>query len=331
MTHDLNVRQPPADVALWSETRFHGCWSPESEVGVYLHAGRFRRDLDLWWCQVVAYLPNGELCVDRIWGRNAASAGVRLGGLDLTIAENGWTSALDGVGQLTTTSELARSPRGCSAPSRTLRWGLTARPSAPTWDMYGGVGSEALAHGDTHVQRGWHVAGTLTVDGRDYPIDGVGFSDHSSGPRDMSVWSGHRFALIVTEDWTAHVGVVDDLDEVPQKAWGAFFRGGEQHAITAFSLDPLGDAVGGPVQSKLSFEVSNGERFDFAAELIHALPMTITDENDNINGVDWEIEGDPLVLIEGKARLTAADGAVAYCFFERSRHRAALPALDRRA
>lgn len=330
MTQDLNVRQPPSDVPLWSETRFNGCWSPGSGTGVYLHAGRFRRDLDLWWCQVVAYLPNGELCVDRLWGRNAAAAGVRLGGLDLTIDEDSWTSTLDGVGQLTTTAELARGPRGCSAPSRTLRWDLTARPSAPMWDMYADGGSSGLAHADTHVQRGWHVTGSLTVDGQVHQIDGVGFNDHSSGPRDMSVWSGHRFVLIVHDDWTAHLGVLDDPDGVPQRPWGAFFRNGEQHAITAFSLDPLADAAGAPMHSKLSFGVSNGEQFDFEAELMHALPMTITDDNDNINGVDWEIEGNPLVLIEGNARLTASDGSVAYCFFERSRHRAGLPAMETR-
>lgn len=324
MTLDLNVAHPPTDVPLWSETRFHGCWSPEAGVGVYLHAGRFRRDLGLWWCQVVAYLPNGAVCVDRLWGRNTARAGLQLGGLDLTITEDGWTSTLDGVGQLTSTAELARGPRGASAPSRALRWDLTGRPSAPVWDMYGGGGGEALSHADSHVQRGWHVAGTLTVDGQTYPIDGVGFSDHSSGPRDMSVWSGHRFVLIVTDEWTAHVGVMDDLEGVAQRPWGAFFRDGEQHAITAFDLDPLADAEGGPGENKLSFEVANGERFDFAAELIHALPMTITEENDNINGVDWEIPGNPLVLIEGKARLTAPDGSVAYCFFERSRHRDAV-------
>ncbi len=321
MNLDLNVDRPPSDVPLWSETRFNGCWSPGSEVGMYLHAGRFRRDLDLWWCQVVAYLPNGELCVDRLWGRNGAVAGVQLGGLDLTITDDGWASTLDGVGQLTSTTELALGPRGCSAPSRTLQWNLTARPAAPVWDMYAGGGGGALQHADAHVQRGWHVQGSLTVDGRGYPIDGVGWGDHSSGPRDMSMWGGHRFVLIVTENWTAHIGVMDDLDDIPQRPWGAFFRDGEQHTITDFTSEPLADATGGPASSRLSFEVSNGERFDFQAELTHALPMTITDENDNINGVDWDLPGNPLALVEGTARLTAPDGVVAYCFFERSRHR----------
>lgn len=68
---------------------------------------------------------------------------------------------------------------------------------------------------------------------------------------------------------------------------------------------------------------------DFDTELLHALPVTITLDNENINGVDWELDGDPLVLVEGKARLTAADGTVAYGFHERSALRSRLTRVQR--
>lgn len=38
--------------------------------------------------------------------------------------------------------------------------------------------------------------------------------------------------------------------------------------------------------------------------------MTITEDNDNLNGIDWEIGGDSVVLIEGKGRLIGSDGSV---------------------
>jgi hypothetical protein len=53
----------------WSETRWLGSWNPDEGVGFYLHAGRFRHDVDLWWVQSVVYLPEGKLAVDRSWGR----------------------------------------------------------------------------------------------------------------------------------------------------------------------------------------------------------------------------------------------------------------------
>lgn len=88
---DANVI-PTHGVPLWNETRRNGCWNSEAGVGIYLHAGRYRHDLDLWWAQVAAYLPDGELCVQRLWGHNASQVGVRLGGLTLEMTEDGWTS-----------------------------------------------------------------------------------------------------------------------------------------------------------------------------------------------------------------------------------------------
>ena len=51
----------------WSETRWLGTWNPDAGVGVYLHAGRFRHDVDLWWAQTIVYLPEGRIAVDRSW------------------------------------------------------------------------------------------------------------------------------------------------------------------------------------------------------------------------------------------------------------------------
>lgn len=69
-------RRAGIGVPLWSETRWNTVWNMDAGVGLYLHLGRFRRDLDYWWAQVVAYLPDSELCVTRLWGRNEPDAGV---------------------------------------------------------------------------------------------------------------------------------------------------------------------------------------------------------------------------------------------------------------
>jgi hypothetical protein len=77
--------------------------------------------------------------------------------------------------------------------------------------------------------------------------------------------------------------------------------------------------------SELVFEIESGERFEFSVELVHGLPMTITEDNNNINGVNWAIPGDPVVIVEGVGRLTAPDGTVLHGFQERSARRSALP------
>jgi hypothetical protein len=116
---DRNVTAKP-DVPLWNETRWNGCWNPEAGVGIYVRAGRFRRDLGMWWAQVIAYLPEQRLCVQRVLGRNGSDAGVRLAGLDLEIGEHGWTCSFDGVGELTDTAAMSSGVRGASAPSRSM-------------------------------------------------------------------------------------------------------------------------------------------------------------------------------------------------------------------
>lgn len=73
---ERNVTARP-DIRNWSETRWLGTWNPDAGVGLYLHAGRFRHDIDLWWAQTVVYLPGGKVAVDRSWGRDVDERGVR--------------------------------------------------------------------------------------------------------------------------------------------------------------------------------------------------------------------------------------------------------------
>jgi hypothetical protein len=309
------------DVPLWNETRWNGCWNPAAGVGLYLHAGRFRHDLDLWWAQVVAYLPDRRLCVQRLWGHNESDAGVRLGGLDLAMREGGWTATFDGVGELTTIEDLAGAPRGSSAPNRRMRFEVTATPLTPVWDMYRSSAEGMQFAGDFHIQQANRSTGSLQVADETYALDGIGFKDHSHGLRDLSNYSAHILLNIIGEDFHCLAMTLFGIDGEPHGPWGALLRDGKEERVTRFTLPVLEDSAGGPIRGEVVIEIESGEMLRFDSELIHALPMTITLDNDNINGVDWEIGGDPIVLIEGKGRLTAPDGSVVYCFHERSARR----------
>ncbi len=71
---------------------------------MYIHAGRFRRDLNVWWAHVAAYLPDGRLVVERLCWRNGALAGIESETLGLTLTVAGWKSRFDGVGKMTSTA-----------------------------------------------------------------------------------------------------------------------------------------------------------------------------------------------------------------------------------
>ena len=321
-TTDLNVT-PKHDVPLWSETRWNGCWNPEQGVGLYIHAGRFRGNLDLWWAQTVVYLPDGRLAVDRPLGPDANPAGVRVGNLDLTITESGWTASYDGACELTTIAALAAAPRGSSAPVVRVRWEIGAESVSPPWDPFAGQPTMAFA-GDAHVQQASRTSGRLIVGDSEYSLDGVGFKDHSSGARSFEHWHSHVFVQAHLPHGVLHALTLTGEDG-STTTLGAMFRDGQQvGTITAFDLPMLRSRFGEPEALPLSLTVAGRDPIELQAELIHALPMTISEDNDNINGIDWELAGNPVVLVEGIGRFTVPGQGVGYGMLERSARRSLL-------
>jgi len=320
MTIDRNVA-PNRDVFAWSETRWNGCWNPEAGVGLYLHMGRVRADLDLWWAQTVVYLPDGALAVDRSYGRTSDDCVVRTGSLELRLTDGGWESSFDGAAELTSTAALARGAAGSSAPVVPVRWQINAEPSAPVWDLYAGVGDLQEFAGDGHIQQAFRTSGTVTVADREYPLDGVGFKDHSSGVRKWDGYGRHGFTLAHLPGWTLHAIQMVGPGGQAAPPMGAVFEGDSQLALASLEFEPLAQADGGPASQRLVVQHVDGERKELTVELLHSIPMVITEDNDNCNGIDWDLPGDPVVLTEGIARLTAPDGSVGYGFWERGARR----------
>jgi len=316
----------------WSETRWHCCLCPAAGVGVYIHTGRFRSDLDMWWAHVAAYLPDGVLAVDRLWFRNSSRAGIVSDNLEIAITRNGWRSTFDGVCELSSTAGLSRHPRGCAAPSVGLRWDVTATAAAPVWDINACTrraedsASSSQLHQAVaaHVQRAATTVGTLRVDGQEFSLEGVGFNDHSSGPRSFSAWNGHRFMVAVMPDWVVHAFVVLHDDNTAADPIGVVVADGHTRPVTHFDAPPLSDAAGMPTDQTLFIDGPDGP-ITLRAEMIHALPISITEDNDNYNGVDWEANTNPMVMVEGLVRLTEPGGGVGFGFLERSARQSALP------
>jgi hypothetical protein len=121
-----------------------------------------------------------------------------------------------------------------------------------------------------------------------------------------------------------------ETDE-PRGPLGCVFRDGEQIAVERFELDKLTDPLGGPREYAAVLRLAGGEELRLAVEVLHQLPITITDEGDNLNGIDWDAPLPTSVLQEAVARLTLADGTTGHSFFERGTRRERLSALPRRS
>lgn len=309
---------------LWGETRWHCCWSPDAGVGIYIHTGRLRADVDMWWAHVAAFLPDGRLAVDRLWCRNTSAAGIESGNLNLSITETGWRSTFDGVGELSSTAGLGRAARGCASPSVAMRWDVTATEVAPIWDLYSSTDQNQDFASDIHVQQATSTSGTLWVGDRTYPLEGVGFKDHSSGARDFAAWDSHRFMIAVMPNWVVHAVTIFRTNSDVAAPMGVVLADGRRAPVERFDLPALADVEGAPLEQEMVVTGPSGP-IALRVEVMHALPISITKDNDNYNGIDWEIASDPMVMIEGMIRLTAPDGAIGFGFLERSARQSTLP------
>lgn len=314
---DTNVKAK-YDVPMWSETRWGGCYNPKEGVGLFLHAGRLRGNLDWWWVQTAIYLPGERVAVERSWVKNPDEMGVNTPSLVLRTAEIGWSARFEGVTELTTIEELGKAPRGSGAPSVPAQFELVADGSRPWWDMATFLtGKPDFA--EVHVEQLGHCKGTLQIGKESYRLDGISYYDHSSGVRDWTHFHSHHFGLIAMPDCTIHtIGVYASATEQREPIGVLFSKDGQAHKIEMSTMPRLTSVVGAPLQFDWVFKAEGSEKVTYRVEILHSFPCSTTFNNDNINGIAWDAAGDPLFLVECQVKVTAPDGTVGYGHIERS-------------
>lgn len=321
---DVNL-SPQHDVPMWNETRWGGCYNPEQGVGLFLHAGRLRGHLDWWWAQTAIYLPGSRVAVERSWIRNASEAGVKTASLDLRAEQEGWSARFDGIVELTTTESLGKAPRGAGAPSLLASFDVIADGSRPWWDMNAWLAVKQDFAG-VHVEQMGKSRGVLRVGDEEYRLDGISYYDHSTGVRDWTHFHSHHFGLIALPDATIHlIGIHSSPNEsrAPIGVW--FSADGRARKIVSSTMPRLADVLGTPRVFDWHVGLEDGERVTLHVEVLHGFPMTVTPDNDNINGIAWDAAaGDPLFMVECQAKVTLANGVAGYGHVERSNRRSCL-------
>lgn len=311
---------PPDPDPLWNETRFFSCWSPDSEVGIFLHAGRLRGHIDLWWSQIVVWLPDGDVAVDRPWGRVSDPRGVTTGNFRWLSVEAGQRMEChyDGVCERTTAEKLATAARGASAPSLPIRWSFEGRAHTPLWDLHGDVDAGPDWAGAGHTEQSFSIEGTIEIGGEVLSLTGHAVDDHSNGIRDLSNFGGDDWYNVAMPKGALHWMEIYDRDDNVQLATGTAYRGGEFERLTGGPFPRLENLLSHTPSWETTISTAGGQQVPLKVEALHLFLMTITDDNDNINGLDWEIDGDPTFFLESPLRLTTPGGDHAYGHLERS-------------
>jgi hypothetical protein len=311
-------RTPRRDVTAWSETKWFGCWNPEDEVGLFVHAGRYRDNLDLWWIQAVAYLPDGTLAVDRSWGGDPDEWTVSSHVCTLRGRPGGGaTCTFRGAPERQPTVALAEYPGGQGA-SVYVTWDLDAEPIRDPWTPFAHK-DESAEWAEAHTQHQYRIRGTLTVEDQTYRLDGPGWGDHSSGVRTWDSFGGHVFANAPLPGVGLILVTVHTPDGVPASTFGALLlEDGTADPINEVKSPWLTSLLGAPESFDIVVSTESGRTAEWDVEVLHTLPATISELNDNANGLDWRAPGEPLFLAECIARFTSTDGVIGYGHVERS-------------
>jgi hypothetical protein len=309
---------PRTDVPLWNETWFFSSWSPGSGVGVFIHAGADATDPELFYAQVIAYLPDGGLVAERVWGRPTPGDMV-VGGFSITTEEplRRWRVRFDGAGERTTSDQAGRRPVGAGL-AVPMSFDIEVSAAGPIWDLFK---ASDIPHSDwagIHHEQNTYSRGVLTVGGTSWHVDGVGFRDHSTGPRDFSRTGGDRFWGFVspaTGRGFQGIKVWNREGELELSAAAYHADGALEVVNGAVELTGIEDTLGNPKDLELSFVRPGGAEIVAQGRILHTVTITIDDPNHNINGT--LLEGDPLILSESQVRFDWPDGDVFYGHLER--------------
>ena len=340
--HYARLHDPDYDDPLWSETHFWSCWNPEQGVGFFIHAGPAPEDHDVWWSQVMMYLPQRRVLADVSWGRAPDDrAGPATGNFRARSPELGhFNLSFDGAGELTSTDDMANRVVG-AARCVPFSFEVEIKPVMPVWDLFKAIDIGEREWGGTHHEQvhtceGWLKVGTL-AGYEDYRLDGVSFRDHSIGRRDFSRLGGdHLFGgyfpdsgralqllFMWTNDGTVEVRTMSIWENDELELISDVEMTGVEHGTT--SPNSLHRLTGEPLEFEIKLRRITGEEVVVKCEVEHSLNMSNSDPNTNLNGIDLTVGDGVLLLAESQVKLTWPDGEVGYAHLERGYRRNLLP------
>jgi hypothetical protein len=192
---DHEFPHKPAGTTNWSENYVFCGFAPTPGVGFYHHMARMPYDPEIWRGAFGMMLPAGEVLVCKDHGRaesGAEAAGPASPSLAFVCREpfRRWEVRFDGVARLTTTEALATGLLR-DGPTVPVRLELTFEPSTPPWGFGDGMETETWA--DVHYEHSGRFSGSLRYADQVVALDGTGYRDHSTGPRDVGPMLSHTW------------------------------------------------------------------------------------------------------------------------------------------
>jgi hypothetical protein len=306
---------PPEGVALWSENYCYQAYDPGRRLGIWFHLGRTPYDHDLWRQVLVLYLPDGDLLLNKSYGRGTTAAGPGAATMRIDVEQpcERLSFHFHGAVQRVAPAALRQWFLADGHVHEPARVDLTWSARSPMWDMGAEMRSQSWGH--VHHEQIANVSGGVAFEGKEIHFSGTGIRDHTTGPRDFlslsrHVWlsgtfpSGLSFAMIDVEvqDGSAHLS-------------RAFISDGDgMREVTPVEVPFLSelDRREDPYTIVLD---DRGQMVRIDGEVLHNMHFGFLGPNELTLGFDPTAAGN--LACEGQSRFTL-DGEVGYGLTERS-------------
>jgi len=236
----------------WAENLLFAPYDPKCDIGMWLHLGTVPTDWSFWEDRILISLP-GDEGVLVMWGYYRSVGDARPGGpnLHFKLVEpfKRWKVTFDGFAlPFSKESMTGGALAVASGRHRRLVIDLDIECKSPAWDAQSSAHSDE-GKGDMttqgwakeHYEQVYTAKGVVHVDQKTYPFDGMGWRDHSRGPRGSgkgAPWGGH---MIVGGLWPSGRSAVFSSYWAPDGTItleGAVLTDANGAATSAEVLDP---------------------------------------------------------------------------------------------
>jgi hypothetical protein len=269
------------DIPAWTENLLFTPYDPVTDIGMWLHLGTVADKWELWEDRVVIALPEDQGVLS-MWAYHRTIAERQPGGANLEFRceepFRKWRITFDGFCLRSSYEQMRTGPLADGAKSH-VRLDLEVECVTPVWDAAtAGAGMAEQSWAREHYEQLTQVTGQVVVDGDPIDFKGIGWRDHSRGPRGadtLSDWGGHvitgavlpsgrafgmcRYwardghttlegAYVVEDDALRHVDIVT----APPPA--VLARDGEGYAFALAGEE----VIGGTVRSSLWMSMADG-------------------------------------------------------------------------
>jgi hypothetical protein len=271
-------------------------FDPGSGIGFWLNVSSAQWDPALWREIVMIFLADGNVLLGKCWApRTGNEPGA--GGLRFRCSEplRRWNVELNGALQRVPAVTTFTKPVSDDVRLPTSLW-LEMTCNSPPWRLP--LGPEP----DPWYAQRVSFSGTVRVDGHDTRVSGLGFRDHSRGPRDFGMSGGHSLLSVGVDEarWLQIMQILEpgtgrvlldaaDLGDAPQIG-----------QISGSSISAAANAAGHSLVDTVTVHTGTGD-LQLQIEHIADVALTLAAPNDFLFGTRGQ-SGD-LVSIESVVRV----------------------------